>query len=131
MIEQIPAMAKDAVGLIQTVLLPAAGLGAAKAAAGAAGKAIFDWCKAKLIGSSEAEALAKLEGNPQSAGAANMLMGALQIRLESDQELLRELATLLKEATGTDYSVRQSMDVAGDSNRTAQIAGHDNTVNIR
>jgi hypothetical protein len=106
----------------------AAGIG--ESAATAVGKKLFDWFKAKFTSSSESDALSKLAANPKSNGPANLLLGALQMRIEGDRRLMQELATILNAAKTSDQSLHQDVRISGDSNTSAQVAGTANEVTI-
>jgi hypothetical protein len=86
--------------------------------------------KSKLTGPPESQALAKLESNPSSSGARKSLEGLLEIRLEEDATFRSELLELLKSTGTVDQSVTQTMNVTGDSNASAQVAGRGNTVTL-
>jgi hypothetical protein len=100
---------------------------AADGAAGNLGTKVVDWLKRKLTEPHEKTAFDKLTANPGSEGARRTLEGAVLSRLEQEPALVQDLASLLKEAGG---ATMLNQYVAGDHNKTSQIAGSGNTVLI-
>ena len=124
----VAALASTALGTVLGYLGSKA-VEVADEATKAAGAKVMEWLSSKLTGTGAQEALAKLTANPDSRGAQKMVEGALETHLEDEPSLVGELHELL-EAAGVQTTVTQTMDINGDNNKGAQVAGSGNTVNI-
>jgi hypothetical protein len=107
--------------------LVALGKEAAKGAAGAAGKSVWEWVKGKLTSEAGKEAVKDLEKAPDDADNRKAAEAALSKLLKSDPSALSELAQLLEKAGVT--STAQIANIAGDGNVVGQAAGS-STVSI-
>jgi hypothetical protein len=94
---------------------------AAKGAAGAAGKSIWEWVKSKLTSEAGKEAVKDLESGPDDTPNRMAVEAALTKHLRSEPGALPELADLLKQAGVT--SATLSAIVTGDRNVVGQVAG--------
>jgi hypothetical protein len=100
-----------------------------KAAAGAAGKSIWDWVKSKLTSEASQEAVRDLEVDPTAVDNRNAVEAALSKFLRSDPNAFADLASLLRQAgpppasvvvTATHNTVAAGRDIVGS---TIEIAG--------
>jgi hypothetical protein len=119
-----------AVAAITAALSYVAALGkeAAKGAAGAAGKSVWEWVTGKLISPAGTEAVKDLENAPHDAVNRTAAEAALSKLLRADPGALSELAQLLEKAGVT--STVQTANVVGDGNIVGQVSGSGNTVSI-
>jgi hypothetical protein len=101
---------------------------AAKGAAGAAGKSVWEWVKGKLTSAAGQEAVKDLEKTPDDADNRKAAEAALSKFLKADPGALSELAQLLEKA-GI-ISTAQTTNVVGDDNIVGQVSGSGNTVSI-
>jgi phage-related tail fiber protein len=106
----------------------ALGKEAAKGAAGAAGKSVWEWVTGKLTSAAGQEAVRDLENAPDDADNRKAAEAALSKLLKADPGTLSELAQLLEKAGVT--STVQTANVVGDENIVGQVAGSGNTVSI-
>src|ERR1700730_7803817 len=92
--------ATHAVTAITAALPYVATLGkeAAKSAAGAAGKSVWEWVKGKLTSEAGKEVVKDLENTPHDADNRKAAEAALSKLLKSDPGTLSELAQLLEKA---------------------------------
>ena len=114
-----------------TAALPyvvALGKEAAKGAAGAAGKSVWEWVTGKLTSAAGQEAVKDLEKTPDDADNRKAAEAALSKLLKADPGALSELAQLLEKAGVT--STAQTANVVGDDNIVGQVSGSGNTVSI-
>jgi hypothetical protein len=114
-----------------TAALPyvaALGKEAAKSAAGAAGKSVWQWVKGKLTSPAGTEAVKDLESAPDDADNRKAAEAALSKLLKADPGALAELAQVLERAGVT--STVQTANVVGDDNIVGQASGSGNTVSI-
>jgi hypothetical protein len=114
-----------------TAALPyvvALGKEAAKGAAGAAGKSVWEWVTGKLTSPAGKEAVKDLEKVPDDADNRKAAEAALSKFLKVDPGALSELAQLLEKAGVT--STVQTANVVGDDNIVGQVSGSGNTVSI-
>ena len=93
-----------------------------------AGRAVWDWLKAKLGGTAAAVA-AEVEAGPARPSAAPKVTGLLQDLLHDRPDLAEELRRLL-DACGGSRSVKQTANVSGSNSAVGQVAGSGNTVRI-
>lgn len=118
----IETLAAQAADLAVKHLVPAAAKGVGKVAGD-----VWAWITRKAP-KDEAPTLAKIEEAPGKGSSKTKLVGLLQEMLEENPDLAEELEALLKEAaTG---SVNQTMSVDGDNNKSAQVAGSNNSSSI-
>jgi ABC-type transporter Mla MlaB component len=106
----------------------ALGKEAAKGAAGAAGKSVWEWVKGKLTSAAGQEAVKDLEKAPDDADNRKAAEAALSKLLKVDSGALSELAQLLEKAGVT--STTLTANVVGNENIVGQISGSGNTVSI-
>ena len=106
----------------------ALGKEAAKGAAGAAGKSVWEWVKGKLTSPAGTEAVKDLENAPDDADNRKAAEAALSKLLKADPGALSELAQLLEKAGVT--STVQTANVVGDGSIVGQVSGSGNTVSI-
>jgi hypothetical protein len=99
----------------------ALGKEAAKSAAGAAGKSVWEWVKGKLTSAAGTEAVKDLENAPDDAVNRTAAEAALSKLLRADPGALSELAQLLEKAGVT--STVQTANVVGDGNIVGQVSG--------
>ncbi|MGC9449792.1 hypothetical protein [Cereibacter johrii] len=118
----IEALAAQAADLAVKHLVPSAAKGVGKVAGD-----VWAWITRKAP-KDEAPTLAKIEEAPEKASSRTKLLGLLQEMLEENPDLSSELEAMLKEAP--EGSVTQTMTVEGDTNKSAQVAGHNNTTTI-
>jgi len=114
-----------------TAALPyvvALGKEAAKGAAGAAGKSVWEWVTGKLTSAAGTEAVEGLEKAPDDVDYRTAAEAALSKLLRADPGALSELAQLLDKAGAT--STVQTANVVGDGNIVGQVSGSGNTVSI-
>jgi len=114
-----------------TAALPyvvALGKEAAKGAAGAAGKSVWEWVQGKLTSAAGKEAVNDLENAPDDADNRKAAEAALSKLLKADPGALAELAQLLDKAGIT--STVLTANVVGDENIVGQVSGSGNTVSI-
>ena len=107
-----------------TAALPyvvALGKEAAKSAAGAAGKSVWEWVKGKLASEAGKEVVKDLEKDPHDADNRKAAEAALSKLLKSDRGALSELAQLLEKAGVT--STVLSANIVGDGNIVGQVSG--------
>ncbi len=100
-----------------TAALPyvvALGKEAAKGAAGAAGKSVWEWVTGKLTSAAGQEAVKDLENAPNDADNRKAAEAALSKLLKADPGALAELARLLEKAGVT--STVSTANVIGDRN---------------
>ena len=101
---------------------------AARGAAGAAGKSVWEWVKGKLTSAAGTEAVKDLEKAPDDADNRKAAEAALSKHLKADPGALSELAQLLAKAGVT--STVQTANVVGDGNIVGQVSGSGNTVSV-
>ena len=101
---------------------------AAKSAAGAAGKSVWEWIKGRLTTAGGKEAVKDLESGPGDADNRKAAEAVLAKFLKSDPAALTELAQLLEKVGVT--STVQIANVRGDGNIVGQVAGSSNTLSI-
>lgn len=106
----------------------AIGKEAAKSAAGAAGKSIWEWVKGKLTSEAGKEALQDLEKGPEDSDNRKAAEAALSKLLKSNPATLSELAQLLETAGAA--STAQTANVVGDENIVTQAAGSGISVSV-
>jgi hypothetical protein len=99
----------------------ALGKKAADAAAGAAGKSIWEWIKGKLTSEAGKEVVTDLGNAPTDVDNRKAAEAALSKFLKSDPNALAELTTLLERAGVT--STTLSANVTGNENVVAQGSG--------
>jgi glycerate-2-kinase len=99
----------------------ALGKEAAKGAAGAAGKSVWEWVQGKLTSAAGKEAVNDLENAPDDADNRKAAEAALSKLLKADPGALAELAQLLDKAGIT--STVLTANVVGDENIVGQVAG--------
>src|SRR6266436_4081606 len=112
------AMAAIAAALPYVVAL---GKEAAKGAAGAAGKSVWEWVKGKLTSPAGTEAVKDLENAPDDADNRKAAEAALSKLLKADPGALSELAQLLEKAGVT--STTLTANVVGNENIVGQVSG--------
>jgi hypothetical protein len=101
--------------------LIAVGKEAAKGAAGAAGKSVWEWVKGKLTSGAGKEAVKDLESGPEDSDNRKIAEATLSKLLKSDPSLLSELAQLLERAGAT--SATMTANIVGDGNVFGQASG--------
>jgi hypothetical protein len=101
---------------------------AAKSAAGAAGKSVWEWVKGKLTSEAGKEVVKDLENAPHDADNRKAAEAALSKLLKSDPGTLSELAQLLEKAGVTTTAL--TANVVGNENMVGQASGSGNTVSI-
>jgi hypothetical protein len=106
----------------------ALGKEAAKGAAGAAGKSVWEWVTGRLTSAAGKEAARDFENAPDDADNRKAAEAALSKLLKADPGALSELAQLLESAGVT--STVQTANVVGDDNIVGQVSGSGNTVSI-
>ena len=106
----------------------ALGKDAAKGAAGAAGKSVWEWVTGRLTSPAGKEAVKDLEKAPDDADNRKAAEAALSKLLKANPGALSELAQLLEKAGVT--STVQTANVVGDGNIVGQVSGSGNTVSI-
>jgi hypothetical protein len=99
----------------------ALGKEAAKSAAGAAGKSVWEWVTGKLTSPAGTEAVRDLEKAPDDADNRKAAEAALSKLLKADPGALAELAQLLEKAGIT--STVLTANVIGNENIIGQVAG--------
>jgi len=99
----------------------ALGKEAAKGAAGAAGKSVWEWVKGKLTSAAGTEAVTDLENAPHDAVNRTAAEAALSKLLRADPGALSELAQLLDKAGIT--STVLTANVIGNENIVGQVSG--------
>jgi hypothetical protein len=126
----------DPVSLVLTAVGAAASYVSAKAmraadnAVDAAGEKVLDWIKGKLTGKAAGAAVAELEAAPQSKDAQTELQDLLLARLGREPALADELSALLKGHGIQITRIEQSATQSGTGNKSAQVAGKNNKVDI-
>ena len=118
-------------GTAIAVALPyvvALGKEAAKSAAGAAGKSVWEWVKGKLTSDAGKEVVKDLENNPHDADNRKAAEAALSKLLKSEPSALSELAQLLEKAGAT--STTLTANVVGDENVVNQASGSGITISV-
>jgi hypothetical protein len=116
-----PATVATAAIVAALPYIAALGKEAAKGAAGAAGKSVWEWVKSKLTSEAGKEAVKDLECNSEDADNRKAAEAALSKFLKSDSNALSELAHLLKNAGAP--STAQTANVVGNENIVGQAAG--------
>ena len=101
--------------------IAALGKEAAKSAAGAAGKSVWEWVKGKLTSDAGKEVLSDLEKVPDDADNRKAAEAALSKLLKSEPSALFELAQLLEKAGAT--STTLTANVVGNENIVGQVSG--------
>jgi len=99
----------------------ALGKEAAKSAAGAAGKSVWEWVKGKLTSEAGKEVLSDLEKAPDDADNRKAAEAALSKLLKSDPSALTELAQLLEKAGATSTTLTATL--VGNENIVGQVSG--------
>jgi hypothetical protein len=94
---------------------------AAKSAAGAAGKSIWEWVKNKLTSAAGNQAVNDLENGPYQADNRKAAEAALSKFLRSDPNAVTELARILDQVGAT--SATLSALVTGNNNNLGQVFG--------
>lgn len=94
----------------------------------AAGKSAWHWLRGKLS-PAEAHTAQAIEAAPEKASARSKLTGLLQDTLENDVKAEAELRALLGGDAGL-HAINQSLVVTGNNNKTAQLAGDQNKLQI-
>jgi hypothetical protein len=119
-----------AVAAIAAALPYVAALGkeAAKAAAGAAGKSVWEWVTGKLTSEAGKEAVKDFATAPGDADNRKAAEAVLSKFLKSDPGALAELAQLLDKAGVT--STAMTANVVGDENVVNQVSGSGNTISV-
>jgi hypothetical protein len=123
---ELASLAASAVALLASFFQKAGEKAVEKLGESAAGS-LYDVLKSKLQPPAAREALADLAQAPDVADAQAALRVALRKALEQDPELARALQGLVAQAA----THGQQLDVAGNANKTAQVSGTGNKVNIR
>ena len=106
----------------------ALGKEAAKGAAGAAGKSVWEWVKGKLTSDAGIAAVNDLEKDPNDGVNRITAQAALSKLLKSDPSARAELAQLLEKLGAT--STVLTANVVGDDVDINQVSGSGNTVSI-
>ena len=106
----------------------ALGKEAAKSAAGAAGKSVWEWVKSKLTSEAGKEAVNDLEKAPDDAGNRKAAEAVLSRFLKADPSALAELSQLLEKAAGA--STAQTANVFGDAAIVSQASGSGITISV-
>jgi len=101
---------------------------AAKSAAVAAGKAIWEWVAGRLTSGFGPAAVQALEKRPDDTDNRQAVGIALSQYLKSNPAALAELGQLLEKAGVT--SATQTANVSGGGNVVTQVAGSGNNVSI-
>src|ERR1700730_3281903 len=107
-----------------TAALPyvaALGKEAAKSAAGAVGKSVWEWVKGKLKSEAGKEGANNVENAPHDADNRKSAEAALSKLLKSDPGALSELAQLLEKAGVT--STALTANIVGNENIVGQVSG--------
>ncbi len=107
-----------------TAALPyvvALGKEAAKGAAGAAGKSVWEWVTGRLTSAAGKEAVKDFENAPDDADNRKAAEAALSKLLKAGPGALAELAQLLEKAGVT--STVLSANIVGDGNIVGQVSG--------
>jgi hypothetical protein len=99
----------------------ALGKEAAKSAAGAAGKSVWEWVKGKLTSDVGKGVVKDLENDPHDADNRKAAEAALSKLLKSDPGALSELAQLLEKAGVT--STALTANIVGNENIVGQVSG--------
>ncbi len=87
--------------------------------------------KGKLTGPAAAEVITDLEAKPEDERRQGALIVQLEKALEADPAFAEELQMLVKDIeTKGGAPVTQITDITGDHNKSTQISGSDNTVNM-
>jgi len=94
---------------------------AAKAAADAVGKNVWEWVKTKLTSEGGKAAVMDLEAGPDETANQLAVQAALMKHLRWDPSALSELASLIDRAG--DRSETLSANVVGDRNAVGQVVG--------
>lgn len=94
-----------------------------------AASALWDWMKEKFKPRSAAttEAVEDLEKSPESEANWDVLRAQLAKVLAEDETLRKELAALVAQLPPQTH---QEIHVTGNSNKTAQVHGNENTTTI-
>jgi hypothetical protein len=123
---ELASLAASAVALLAPFFQKAGEKAVEKLGESAAGT-LYDALKVRLQSHAAHEALADMEKAPDDADAQAALRVALRKALEQDPELVQVLHGLVaKAATGG-----QQINITGNANKTAQVSGTGNKVNIR
>jgi hypothetical protein len=101
--------------------LIAVGKEAAKGAAGAAGKSVWEWVKRKLTSEAGKEVVKDLESGPEDSDNRKAAEAALSKLLKSDPNVLSELAQHLESADVT--STAMTANIVGNENIVGQASG--------
>jgi hypothetical protein len=101
--------------------LIAVGTEAAKGAAGAAGKSVWEWVRGKLASEAGKEVVKDLESGPEDSDNRKMAEATLSKLLKSDPNALSELARLLERAGAT--STTMTANLVGNENIVGQASG--------
>jgi hypothetical protein len=110
-----------------TAALPyvvALGKEAAKSAAGAAGKSVWELVTSRLTSAAGKEAVKDFENAPDDADNRKAAEAALSKLLKADPGALSELAQLLEKAGLT--STTLTADIVGNENIVGQVSGSGN-----
>ena len=91
---------------------------------------LLGWLKGKLTGDA-AKAVTQLEAKPTDEDSARMFRIQLKKALETDAALTAELSTLLDKTPKPIAQIAQTLIQKGRGQKTAQVAGDQNTTIIR
>jgi hypothetical protein len=94
---------------------------AAKGAAGAVGKSVWEWVKGKLTSEAGKEAVKDLESGPEDSDNRKAAEATLSKLLKSDPSVLSELAQLLERTGAT--STAMTTNIVGNENIVGQASG--------
>ena len=129
----IPALATAAVALLSPYLVKGSEAFAKKVgdAAFAGVEKLAALVKGKLTGPAEAAALASLEAKPDDARRQGALEVQIEDALKADPDFAETLQALVEDVKkeGGDQ-VTQILTVTGDNNKSVQLSGSGNNVNM-
>jgi hypothetical protein len=120
-------VAANTIEFLKPCLLAEAGK-LAKDGLDAARRKLFGWLKSKFTRRVQCGALEDAAQSPQDPAALKELQRQICLALEEQEDFRQELIELLPEELRP--QTHQTANVAGDSNKTAQIIGDQNTLSI-
>ncbi len=109
--------------------LAAEGGALAKEGLSIAHKKLFDWLKGKFTKPAQNGALAEAVQTPQDAGALEALQLQIRRALEQQEEFRKELLERMPKEFHPQTT--QTINVTGDNNKSGQISGTGNSINIQ
>jgi len=94
------------------------------------GAKLYDWLTAKFKGSESATVLERAKAEPENQRRKDALQLEIEDLAEKDSQFREELAKLLQDIGAGSEAFKQISDQIGDNNKSAQIIGSGNNVQI-